>query len=349
MSPNAGDALVSVIIPCYRQAQFLRTAIDSVLMQTYPHIEIIVVNDGSDDDTEAVAKSYGVKVQYLHRQNGGLSAARNTGIAQARGTYFKFLDADDHIHPEQIAWHVESLAGRTDRVSLTGVRLYRDGMPEQYEDHAPTHRHLLPFLLQDNSEWIPPVGYLVPAALTRAVNGFNQSYPCFEDWDFFSRVGLHDPQLLCDQRIGGFYRLRPGSMSANRRRMAIIMGKILVELHDVLWERERLHSCNGQYLRQETKVPFSPDWFGTDLLKAEQGAYQKLVMQGGHDPKLLDELLSRIMELQRREGFGQYGWRFRLMAHLLGYARAERVRSRMVKLLKKQSPQSLDTGAWREQ
>jgi glycosyltransferase involved in cell wall biosynthesis len=347
MSHNAGDALVSVIIPCYRQAQFLRTAIDSALMQTYPLIEIIVVNDGSDDDTEAVAKSYGAKVQYIHRQNGGLSAARNTGIAQARGTYFKFLDADDHIHPEQIAWHVEALGGRTDCISLTGVRLYRDGVPEQYEDHAPAHQQLLPYLLRDNTDWIPPVGYLVPAALARSVNGFNESYPCFEDWDFFSRVGLHAPPLFCDQRIGGFYRLRPGSMSANRRRMAMIMGKILVELHDVLWERQRLHNGNGQDAKENP--PFSAEWFGVDLLKAEQGAYQKLIMQGGHDPKLLNELLSRIKELQRREGFGQNGWRFRLMAHFLGYARAEWVRSGVVKLLKKQPPCTLDTGAWREQ
>src|SRR5690349_757340 len=104
MSTIINDPLVSVIIPCYRQGQFLRTAIDSALAQSYPHIEVLVVNDGSDDDTETIAQSYAGRIQYLHRANGGLSAARNTGILQARGTYLKFLDADDHLHPEQIAW-----------------------------------------------------------------------------------------------------------------------------------------------------------------------------------------------------------------------------------------------------
>ncbi len=130
--------LVSIIIPCYRQAQYLKEAIDSALAQTCAAIEIIVVNDGSDDDTEGVAKRYGTRIQYIYRANGGLPAARNTGIARARGTYLKFLDADDSLHPEQIAWQVAALAGRTDCVSMTTVRLYRDGWPDQFEDHMPS-------------------------------------------------------------------------------------------------------------------------------------------------------------------------------------------------------------------
>ena len=207
MAASASNSLVSVIVPCYRQAHFLRTAIDSALAQSYPHVEIIVVNDGSDDDTEKVAKTYGNRIQYLWRTNGGLSAARNTGIAHAKGAYFKFLDADDHLAPQQIFWQVEALGGRTDAVSMTGVRLYRDDAPDVYVDHTPTHRCLLSFLLQDNEQWMPPVGYLIPAALVRDVQGFNETYPCFEDWDFFSRIGLLNPALQCDPRVGGFYRL----------------------------------------------------------------------------------------------------------------------------------------------
>ena len=79
--------LVSVIIPCYRQAQYLREAVDSVLAQTYSPVEVIVVNDGSDDNTEEVAKSYGDRIRYVYRDNGGLSAARNTGLEHAHGEY----------------------------------------------------------------------------------------------------------------------------------------------------------------------------------------------------------------------------------------------------------------------
>jgi glycosyltransferase involved in cell wall biosynthesis len=92
--------LVSVIIPCYKQAEYLAGAIDSALAQTYSPVEVVVVNDGSPDDTEKVALSYGDAIVYVGRANGGLSAARNSGIACAKGRFLKFLDADDHLHPE---------------------------------------------------------------------------------------------------------------------------------------------------------------------------------------------------------------------------------------------------------
>ncbi len=66
--------LVSVVIPCYKQAQYLPEAIDSALAQTYPAVEVIVVNDGSPDDTEEVARGYGDRIVYIHKPNGGLSA-----------------------------------------------------------------------------------------------------------------------------------------------------------------------------------------------------------------------------------------------------------------------------------
>ena len=97
--------LVSVIIPCYNQAQYLPDALGSVLAQTYPHWECIVVNDGSPDNTEEVAQQWCEKdnrFRYLHKQNGGLSSARNAGLDAAKGDYIQFLDADDAIHSEKL-------------------------------------------------------------------------------------------------------------------------------------------------------------------------------------------------------------------------------------------------------
>lgn len=323
--------LVSVIIPCFRQAQYLREAIDSALAQTYPAIEILVVNDGSDDDTEAVAKSYGDRIRYIYRDNGGLSAARNTAIAQARGMYLKFLDADDVLHPEQIAWQAAALAGRTDCLAMTAVRLFRDGVPEQFQDHIPRQAHdLIAFLLSEYDAWIPPIGFLVPTALVRSVGGFNESLRYFEDWDIFSRIGLEAPQLVTDSRVGAYYRLRPGSMSANRIGMMVTRTRLLNGLHDMVRDRGRA------------------DWFGVDLLRAEQGCYQALVMLGAGDAELREQLLRRIRELQGVYGFGQFGWRFRLLSFLVGYAQAERIRAGLVKWLGRKPPESLDTGAWRD-
>jgi glycosyltransferase involved in cell wall biosynthesis len=326
LNPN-DKPLVSVIIACYRQAQYLNEAVDCVLAQTYPAIEIIVVNDGSDDNTEEVAKGYGARIQYVYRANGGISAARNTGIAHARGTYLKFLDADDSLDPEQIAWQTAALAGRTDAVSLTTVRLFRDGHPDQFVDQVPSARNLIPDLFQD--DWGGIHGYLVPAELVRAAGGFNESLRVSEDWDLFSRVGLLGPELFTDPRVGAYYRLRIGSLSTNRAGITTTRARLLISLHDQL------------------RTMAKPSWFGLDLLKAEQRIYQGLVEHGLGDPQLLRELLERIKELQKREGFGQYGWRFRLLSRLFGYAAAERIRTGVVKMLKIRPPESLDTGSWR--
>ena len=135
--------------------------------------------------------------------------------------------------------------------------------------------------------------------------------------------------LQVDRRVGCYYRQRPGSMSANRVGMTAARARILISLHDKL------------------RVMNRPDWFGLDLLKVEQAGYQALVQHQVKEADLLDGLLRRILELQRRVGFGQFGWRFRLMARVLGYARAEQLRCHMVRLLKIKPPESLDTQTWR--
>lgn len=100
--------LVSVIIPCFNQGRFLGEAITSVQKQTYPNIEIIVVNDGSTDNTQQVAVSF-ANVKYFYQPNAGLSAARNHGLSHSNGLFLVFLDADDILYPEAVACNVEYL------------------------------------------------------------------------------------------------------------------------------------------------------------------------------------------------------------------------------------------------
>lgn len=320
--------LVSVIIPCFRQARYLPEAIDSVLGQSYPAVEAIVVNDGSDDDTETVARRYGDRIHYVWRSNGGISAARNTGIQHARGTYLKFLDADDYLHPDQIAWQMESLDGSDNAVSFTGVRLFRDGQPDQYLDHIPAATALMPDLFKP-LDWGSILGFLFPARLVREVGGFAEGVTHAEDWFFACQVGLLDPRLTVDPRIGCYYRQRAGSASADRSAWVRSQSRLLLQLHDLLRARGRR------------------DWFGIDLLKFEQGAFEALVHLRLREPELHDGLLRRIKELQAREGFGNYGWRFRLMVRFLGYARAEQLRAFAVRAMNIRAPEELDTASWR--
>src|SRR5437867_2556724 len=100
---------VSVVIPVYNGERYLADAIQSVLDQTYENFEVIVVDDGSTDESAAVAKRFGEAIRYVHQANGGVSKARNTGIAEARGVYLAFLDQDDLWLPDKLSVQVAYL------------------------------------------------------------------------------------------------------------------------------------------------------------------------------------------------------------------------------------------------
>jgi glycosyltransferase involved in cell wall biosynthesis len=117
--PNPG---VSVVIPAYNYAHYLPQAIDSVLKQGYSPCEIIVVDDGSTDNTAVVAAQYGQRIRYIHQTNAGLSAARNTGIRMARYDYVAFLDADDQWLPGRLKCAMQSFAQLSAEFVLVACR-----------------------------------------------------------------------------------------------------------------------------------------------------------------------------------------------------------------------------------
>src|SRR5262249_17369439 len=111
----SSPALVSVVIPCYNGAGYVARAIQSALAQTYSCVEILVVDDGSTDSTSAVAGGFGSSVTVIrHAKNAGLSAARNTGIKNAKGDYVAFLDSDDWWDEDKIRQQMALLAAHHD-------------------------------------------------------------------------------------------------------------------------------------------------------------------------------------------------------------------------------------------
>ena len=116
---------VSVVVPVYNGSKYLRRAVDSALSQTYPHVEVIVVNDGSDDNgaTEKIARSYGGRIRYFAKQNGGVASALNLGIRRMQADYFSYLSHDDVYYPHKIETQIEWLRRHPDearRVVLYG-------------------------------------------------------------------------------------------------------------------------------------------------------------------------------------------------------------------------------------
>lgn len=209
---------VSIIIPCYRQAHFLSGAIDSALGQTYPAVEVIVVNDGSDDNTDDVAVRYGRRITYIKQQNQGLASARNAGIARAAGKYLLVLDSDDEIHVDAIGWLVDAAANR-DALCVMGFREFGDS--RVYPDRFPTEQGD-PRLALLHTNLGPPHCYLSTREMVIRSGGFRNDkrfYGC-EDWDMWIRLAFAGAEISTVQRIGAYYRQHSNSMSRNLSRMA---------------------------------------------------------------------------------------------------------------------------------
>lgn len=127
--------LVSIVIPVYNGEKYMREAIDSALGQTYPNIEVIVVNDGSIDRTDEIAKSYGERIRYFKKENGGVSTALNLAIENMRGEYFSWLSHDDAYFPEKIEANLTALRKEN---SLTRI-VYSDwNMVDQHSEFITT-------------------------------------------------------------------------------------------------------------------------------------------------------------------------------------------------------------------
>ena len=112
------NPLVSIVIPVYNGSNYMREAIDSALAQTYTNIEVIVVNDGSTDNTEEIAKSYGDKIRYFVKENGGVATALNLAIKEAKGEYISWLSHDDIYYPNKIQRQIEVLRELEDKNTI---------------------------------------------------------------------------------------------------------------------------------------------------------------------------------------------------------------------------------------
>ncbi|MCA9971782.1 MAG: glycosyltransferase, partial [Anaerolineales bacterium] len=219
VSETAVAGLVSVIIPNYNHAAYLGDAIDSALRQTYPHFEVIVVDDGSTDDSRAVAARYGDRIRTIWQENQGLSAARNTGLRHARGEYVALLDADDMLEPTFMQALTGVLAADPDLGGvICGYQFVDDdGVPlPQQEARSIAPQALHDTLLDGN--FLVPESILVRRRCYQAVAPFDETLRACEDWDMWLRMSQQFaigslPRLLTRHRV-----LR-GSMSSDPQRM----------------------------------------------------------------------------------------------------------------------------------
>jgi glycosyltransferase involved in cell wall biosynthesis len=179
---------ISVVIPTYNRAQLVKHAIESILSQQLIDCELIVVDDGSTDNTLAVLEEYGDQIRVIHQANQGVAAARNLGVQSARGEYVWFLDSDDRLLPgalQAMASAVKKLPG-SDVFYGWALTIDQVGKPAQWLRPAVSGRIWRNYLYSS----ITPVGtFAVRRRLLEQVP-FDSQIPLFEDWDFLLRLAF---------------------------------------------------------------------------------------------------------------------------------------------------------------
>ncbi|WP_298368879.1 glycosyltransferase [uncultured Lutibacter sp.] len=228
------DSLVSIIVPCYNQAHFLEEALQSVLNQTYKNWECIIVNDGSTDNTDEIAKKWLLKdnrFKYINKKNGGLSSARNAGLKLAIGHYIQFLDSDDLLEKEKIKVQlIELLNDNEIDISVSGYRYFDDNC-EKLKIMGKNNFFPEVILSKDDTDIIEVLKIKNPMVISapiyrkfifEKVGVFDEDLISLEDWDFHTRCVLHKIKF---QHIGNYketrtlIRLHANSMMRNKEVM----------------------------------------------------------------------------------------------------------------------------------
>lgn len=244
--------LVSVIIPCWNQAQYLAECISCLTAQTYPHWEAIIVNDGSPDNTAEVARELGrsdSRIRYIEQSNRGLSGARNRGIDAALGDYLQFLDADDVILPRKLEVQIDVLL-RSAQENLVAFCDFVYGQHDNMSQWLHTRMtapmfHTKNQLVELLCRWeldlsIPPHAFLFPrSCFNAASHRFDERLANHEDWDCWMRLSHSGCQFVKTDGILAVYRARPGSMSRQRDTMWTGFEQAINQLAE-LWHNERL-------------------------------------------------------------------------------------------------------------
>ena len=232
--------LVSVIIPCFNQSHFLGEAIESVVAQSYPHYEVVVIDDGSTDNVEEVAGRY-PGVRYIRQENSGLAAARNTGLRRSRGNYLVFLDADDRLVTEALEVGLAAFTTHPECAFVVGhcKEITVDGTPFPASERPCAHQDHYAALLSKCFIY-PPATVMFRRSVFETVRNFDTSVSPCADYDLYLRVAKDFP-IYCHHRVVAEYRKHGANMTHNAALM-LQSGMTVLRAQRAHTKRKRLWS-----------------------------------------------------------------------------------------------------------
>lgn len=274
---TSSEPLVSIIIPAYNSAAHLSSAIDSALAQTYPNIEVVVVDDGSTDDTAQVLQRFAGMILCVSQSNAGLSAARNAGILASHGDYLVFLDADDRLLPRMVEQLLPALLDRPGCALAYGGYHQVDADGEKFGESSlerPSGR--LFEMLASDGLFVVGTAMLRRSALARS-GLFDPMLPQIEDRDLWIRLAYYYDFAFVPAHVSE-YRSTPDSMSRNwperQRASGLVVGKfgLFVRAKDQpkALLRAFRRSIYGHHPNQCIQDAFVHYWAGRHALAARK-------------------------------------------------------------------------------
>lgn len=282
------EPLVSVIIPCYNQARFVKQAVASCFAQTYAAVQVIVIDDGSTDDPRAALQEFCAhpNLKLLRQENRGVAHARNAGIAASSGIFLKFLDADDWLEPTIVRKQVDTLSAnpKLGFVYCDTVRVNEHGEPIERgrltERGVSLDGDLFPLLLLDG--FFPPLTVMLPRAVLDHVGDFDQNVAPCEDYDLWLRIAAHGypAQFLNEPLV--YYRRHEAGASQDRVRLAgqqrAVLRKIAAQYPERLAEAlfeigVEFNALNGERAGALTRETQQREWISQ--LERDKAALQR--------------------------------------------------------------------------
>ncbi|SEV79872.1 glycosyltransferase family 2 protein [Kaistella antarctica] len=211
--------LISVIVPCYNQSEFLNECLQSIMNQSYSNWECMMVNDGSTDVTEDLCKVWEQKdkrFKYFYKKNGGLSSARNYGLEKSNGDWIQFLDCDDFIHPEKFQKSVLLIDDHCKLVVSNFKMFYENSLSPPFSDIMQYPINVENLILRWDVDFNIPIHCPIFKKTSIVNIHFNEQLKAKEDWVFW--IDLFKQENISYQLINdylAYYRHNPNSLSKN--------------------------------------------------------------------------------------------------------------------------------------
>ena len=221
--------LVSVVIPCFNAEKWIGDALESVHRQSWDNLEIVVVNDGSTDNSQAIiSRLKSARMKVIDQVNRGQTAALNRGLAECRGAYIQYLDADDALEHDKIRIQVERLQGHPDCVASSSWRGISSTSAIDFVDPGPPvlgpvgERTPIDWLVEnwwEGGGMMYPAMWLIPSDIVRRAGPWREDLTLMNDTEYFTRILLASRAvLLCPGALSSYRRGHPSMSSIKTTR-----------------------------------------------------------------------------------------------------------------------------------